>query len=757
MQKIFRGILALTGAGLALGPLPARAMPCPDAPTEVCRCAHPPVTLPGLGGPPEWFDVDGDGFFRPELHDPRWSGAPLEALAFGGDGAVDTDGARARVLRHGDYLYLSVQAYTDDTGPNANDFVYVGITQGSASKAYAVRIPVVGSGTPTPPPADPDPSDGETPPQDDPLPEPLAAGFASRWESDAAGSFAAATEQTGLPSFVDQVAIWKPPPGATAPWAVTLRINKAASGLNPSPGSIRLFVGAEIGTSTGTVPLANAAPSTSGIGGTIIPPATASWIRYAELGTACTAGVTLSSMDIGVFPGVPGTNASGALTNRLCASDPCPTETPGGNPENVFRSVARQVDNSAGVGSWQLRARFRIADWGSTIANRKYGPWKDIATTPAGPDILTGPSGPFTPGNGWYWQAADDGSGSSTSNVVIDYQCDKGAGAYCPTLTNPANMHQCVLVELGQPPTSTFELAKTAVYRNMDFHGLSTLDRPATISIAGLKDATGVARDRDVYLYVEPLNMPAHQQKPLWLPTEQMAAAERLARDPIPVPRPPSGKAEKAAARTRARLGKIALTEIEAQEKLAMERAGRIAKSDRHIGTVNVSSTLAMSPEQLIDSVWPTYRIRPYYDTGHTRTVGGQTVRVLAPMVPFGFHLSHEGPFFGFNHAIESADPGVVLAPIGDRWFKVTIPSEGAVHVRTRITAEEAPAPAGDGPKPCPPPTCPTCPTVKHDGHCHCRATARAGGTHLWSLGAAALMALALARRKARGLGRPTS
>jgi hypothetical protein len=744
------------GLALYLAPSLALGMPCPDAPAEQCACAHGPVALPGLGGAPEWFDVDGDGFFRPELHDPRWSGAPLRVLPFS-DQAALTDAAQTRVLAHGDHLYLSFQVLTDDTGPNASDAIYLGITQGSASQAYAVRVRFGGDGSGGVAPVDPDPSDDEVPPQDNPLPEPLDVSFANHWVSDVAGSFAASPVTSGLPAWIDQVAVWKPPPGSTAPWAITMRVDKTntASGLNPSPGSIRLFLGVDIRLAAGVVPFANVNPASAGVAGTIIPTSTADWARYAELGTACTAGVTLNRMDVGVYPGVPGTDSTGTLTNRLCASDPCPAATPGGNPENVFRAIARNVDHSAGIGNWALRARFRYADWGSTVANRKYGPWKDIATTPAGTAILTGPAGPLTATNGWYWHTpADDGSGSSTSNVVIDFQCDKGTGAYCPTLTNPANMHQCVLVELGQPAASSFEFVNTAVYRNMDFHGLSTLDRPATISIRGLKEVTGVDADRDVYLYVETVNMPAFQEEPLWLPTEQMAAAARLARDPIPVPRPRSDKTLKASARARARLKKDALAELAAQEKLMVERAARLATSGRKLGNVPVSSTLAMSPEQIVETVWPTYRIRPYYDTGRTRTIGDETVRVLAPMVPFGFHLSHEGPFFGFTHALEAADPGVTLEPISERWFKVRIPSEGAVKVRTKITAEEKPLPLGEAtPKPCPDPTpCPACPKPDHGAHCHCKVGA-AGGDPSPAILGGLLLALGLALRRRRGRG----
>jgi MYXO-CTERM domain-containing protein len=164
----------------------------------------------------------------------------------------------------------------------------------------------------------------------------------------------------------------------------------------------------------------------------------------------------------------------------------------------------------------------------------------------------------------------------------------------------------------------------------------------------------------------------------------------------------------------------------EAKRKLIAERAGRIAATNKKIGDVRVSSTLAMSQTQLLDEVWPTYRIRPYYDTGDKQVIDGQTVPVLAPMVPFGFHMSHDGPFYGFSHALQAADPGLVLTKLSDYWYKVTIKSEGAAHLRTIVTAEEKPVPATGQ---TPPGTvdcklceqmCPNC-KVKPGPRCNCR------------------------------------
>jgi len=458
-----RTALALAVALGCAAPRAAWGMTCPDDASSTCRCVHPTAVVPGLSGPPEWFDVDGDGFWRPELDDPRWSGGPLEHLAFS-DQLVVTDAAQARVVQTGNFVYVLLQAVKDDEGPeatgvNVNDYAYLGITSGSASQAYAVRIPVIGDG-----------SVGTFPagtPHDTPLPQPVATG-PSYWASDASGSFAASTTQSSLPAWMDQVAIWKPSASVIAPgdnrtWAVTFRVDTSASGLNVSAGSIRMFLGLGIHMQSGFFPFANSNPASgsAAVVNTIVPADTSSWARYAEIGSACT-GASVSSGDIGVYPGVPGTTPNGAPTDGICVRDPCPT--PGGDPNNVFRVVIRNVDNTGGIGPWQLRARLRIADCGSAVSKPESVPWTDLASTPTGTDILTGADTALTSGNGWYWEQLPDSAGSPTSNVIIDYQCNRAANANCPLLKTTV-AHRCLFVEVGG--TDSFEFSRASAYREL--------------------------------------------------------------------------------------------------------------------------------------------------------------------------------------------------------------------------------------------------------------------------------------------------
>jgi MYXO-CTERM domain-containing protein len=134
--------------------------------------------------------------------------------------------------------------------------------------------------------------------------------------------------------------------------------------------------------------------------------------------------------------------------------------------------------------------------------------------------------------------------------------------------------------------------------------------------------------------------------------------------------------------------------------------------------------------------------VHVYYDTGKTTTVKGQTRPVLEAMVPFGFYLHHDGPLFGFTHALEGMD-GAVVTKIAENFYKVRIANEGQIRVKTTITAEEKPkggtVPGGP---PCPPGQ------VDH-GRCHCRAAGVPGQGGLM-LSALALGAALLARRNRR-------
>src|SRR5690606_26732838 len=203
----------------------ARAQTCGTAPDPAC-CVLGPVALPGLSGPPEWEDFDANGFHRPELHDPRWSGAPLDFLTYlpGSGSPAWTDDVAVRFLSHGTHLYVSFQVQFDDDGPSGDDFVYLALTKGGANSAVALKISAEGGGTVIPaPPAPPPPA---AVPADTPLPNRLTVGAVSYWETPDA--------TLATPNWGSEVSVappwlvgarWDRPVVGSPRWAITLRID----------------------------------------------------------------------------------------------------------------------------------------------------------------------------------------------------------------------------------------------------------------------------------------------------------------------------------------------------------------------------------------------------------------------------------------------------------------------------------------------------------------------------------------------------
>jgi MYXO-CTERM domain-containing protein len=161
---------------------------------------------------------------------------------------------------------------------------------------------------------------------------------------------------------------------------------------------------------------------------------------------------------------------------------------------------------------------------------------------------------------------------------------------------------------------------------------------------------------------------------------------------------------------------------------------------------------LDLKPQQALSTVWPTYDVHVYYDSGKTVTIGGKSSKQLVPMYPFTYFHSHEGALFGFSHGF-ALSSGAVLKEIRPDVYLITIPSEGSANVVTSVQAHEEPK------DPVQPGSCPTCPPpvtgpkppppVDKDGHCGCRVPgntpARGAAAALFGIAA---LGLAFARRR---------
>jgi hypothetical protein len=583
------------------------------------------ITIPGFSGPPVWLPpTQGSAPWRSQLDDPRWAAGQMHSFPFYAGGTqLDQFDAQYRIVSSGNILYVSVQVLTDANGIDPLDAVYFGITGGSASLgAYLLEIP----------PDNIHAQSACSTVHDPACPIPNGLGpinyYTTSTRTLSPPSWAAAPQP---PAWLSNVATWTNSPGVA--WAVTFQVDTTSLAY----GFFQMFLGARIANSGGTTVLLSSSSQASAANGPNPPigdtPAgvnVTDWLGYDVLGGACPSGITISDTAIGVLSG-------GSITNTVNTC-PIPPNPAGTTCTNTFRVEAQNVP--AGAGPFSLRTRIRVADWGSTIADPN-APWVDFGISP---DIFVTP-GPL-PTPPWSWS-------QTGSTVDIDYTCavDVDGGArYCPALPGSTQPYQSILVEVADSPgavgTPGFNVQTPAIYRNMAFGTLSTLSQPARISLKGLQAATGTATDRDVYLYVQTKNMPAHGRTPMMLSESELEEARREA--------------------THVQPGRALLT-----------------------------------GDQLLSQAYPTYRVFAYYDSGRTVRVKGREQKVLVPMTPFGFYLSHKGTFYGFTHSLEFLDAKATR--VGPNFYRVHVANEGEFHVRTTITAEESPAEDIDFPKRPPP------------------------------------------------------
>ena len=323
-------------------------------------------------------------------------------------------------------------------------------------------------------------------------------------------------------------------------------------------------------------------------------------------------GVSLDRYDVGTLNNYPGTTTP--------APDLILYRTFNPRPINTF--FVRPLNNvGAAIPAQKIIARTRVANWGSVAAS---GPWLDI------------------PG----------GVGANATHLLPIPNSAKGEINFNWALTDadiltfatgPAASDKCILVELssasgpGDPPVV---FLNDSVYRNMTFALASKYTKEAEINIKGLSTTAAIGPKRDVYLYVQTLNMPAD------------------------IPKRPTTR--------------------QPQSPTAIAAAASSGKID----------------SEELDKLLPTYRVFVYHDTGQRMTIDGVTYPVLEPQPSFGYHMIHEGDIEGWKHSlqgaqqiapnfykipvtndgsakvvttIEAVEPGVIVNPPGFKRFGLSL------------------------------------------------------------------------------------
>lgn len=314
---------------------------------------------------------------------------------------------------------------------------------------------------------------------------------------------------------------------------------------------------------------------------------------------------------------------------------------PGPKPVNTF--FAKPLNNSGiDIPPGGILATFRIANWGSVPGPSTISTiddvWPLITYDVSGiqhysediPNANTITSGTLP---------------SDTDDIHFDWTLTNAQ--ITPIENNTMDEFQCMLVELKSNmglsgPGLMF--SNRSYYKNMQFVEASTFARKAEISIKGLTPFS--PQGRDVYIYVETVNMPKNIDI-FKKSGVQLGNARDTEEDCI--------------------CGKL-LREYSAAELNALAANGRI------------------SPERFANEM-PTYRVHVFHDTGKFITLGGVRRPVLDPQGSFGYYVSHLGDLEGWRHRFESDD--VELTELAPNWYKISLPNDGVAEVNTTFKALE--------------------------------------------------------------------
>ena len=303
--------------------------------------------------------------------------------------------------------------------------------------------------------------------------------------------------------------------------------------------------------------------------------------------------------------------------------------SPAGPPAPSNTLLAEPTNGTgADIPAGRIAARFFVANWGSQpgMPNAATNLWTELPNgNPPGPPPTNGVLAP----NG------------GQASIALPWTVND---THHPLLTDFRNgtrrPHQCVYVELSG---AGIPFSPSSAYTNMDLAATaSTFVRDAEISVRGLPDIG--TPQRDVYLLVATTNMP-----------------ERI----DPAPQKPPGETPSAVAKAR-------------------RRGTDDARSDgEHEPRIDPDAT-DLDGYDLLARDLPTYVVHAFHDTGEV-TAGGAPV--LAPQIPFGYVVTHDGELHGWRHELTGAN----LTQVGPNLYRLRVPTNGEAVVTTRIEAVEQP------------------------------------------------------------------
>lgn len=676
---------------------------------SICFPQVQPSSAPGLYGNPTWPAAQAiapSGQVRGDTGDPRWGNAPLTSFVY--DGANDSHFGQFRVLfdSAANELVVAIQVNDDPNDANQQDTVHFGIAKDvtgttTSPTAFGIEIPVYGkAGTTTVAcTADSECLSGVCAAVVPPATTRFCANtergryvkpdlenvFFYTYQSGAWGS--PAVQGSVIPAanvWVKDMAVWNQPSEIGdngAAWVVQFRVMLSKVGIAATDRAL-VNMGANVKEDDGvfSAVIPHVIPNTStGCNGTAGACNLAStpffydprqWNRTAPIDGGCPNGIIVEPEDMGTL------HPSGSEYVRTDAG-----------LANVFE--IRPDYNNVSVPAGVLRARLRIANWGS-VADPQSG-WYELA---GGTDPLFATSASF------YKNAdiAPDGSSSDGGSSYLSYPCNNtGSGTNVCGLNLNTSIHQCIQVELSPAPLNNLNITRATAWKNTRFVPASEVIETATISVAGLQARLGNTNARDVYLHVVTTNMPTAGTVPMELDVDALeslreqtdpffdAGAYCADRKDLCVP------AENDSGGLCMFLAPNAVDCGAATPYLSADESTYICVRQEECtpvpgGGANPVLT-SKSRSQVLTQHYPTMMVYPYYDSGRTQTIRGQTRRVLVPMYPFGLHITHAGEFYGWLHGLSGAG----LEIIRPDFYHIRINNEQKVNIEVRASAEEQP------------------------------------------------------------------
>jgi hypothetical protein len=290
------------------------------------------------------------------------------------------------------------------------------------------------------------------------------------------------TAAPSTPTWLNDTKVWVNDPDANS-FAVEMRVPLTNAGLtsgvnvDPAAGSnFKMWYELLAGTPGAAVFSQTWPPGTpvvDGLNGDTYPDP-AGWREF-RLSTGpgdagCGGDVSLERLDVGT------------LNN--------PTSQINLNSPNTFVAHPKNESSTNTIPASTIKARFRIANWGS----------QPIAEQVADPDTLW----QTIPGGAAVTHPAAIAAGAK-GDISFPWTLTAAERAQFPPIGTARRLHQCMLVELSGAGL-TFKNA--SVCRNMDFASASSFKDEAEISVVGLTAPDPARNLHDVYLYVEKLHMP---------------------------------------------------------------------------------------------------------------------------------------------------------------------------------------------------------------------------------------------------------